>query len=96
MKNYPPREIYVCDSGRNHQCLVCFLNSDQLSPCDIYDCDRGLHVAQLTRDLLALAKFLVSYIYGDVDSGGSGVFILGGHWDGDTFIWGGTQLLLSC
>ena len=24
------------------------------------------------------------------DSGGSGVFILGGHWDGDTFIWGHT------
>jgi len=30
-------------------------------------------------------------------SGGSVVFILGGHWGGDTFIWGGgTQLILSC
>jgi len=50
----------------------------------------------ITNTTMLCFRASLLYQFSGVGSGGSGVFMLGGHWGGDTFIWGGTQLILSC
>ena len=65
VKKYPPwklphTEIYATSSGRHHRCPTCFFLREHLSP---WKFTVVTVCALLTRDLFAIAKFLVAVFW---------------------------------